>query len=96
MSSTNEHDDDSGPRSELHVVQLWEFKLNKRDAMLVLQALGLRVPLERADEARALGDRLTALRVREMENANNSVAGLRANLEKATGRTVEQILETRP
>lgn len=86
-------DDDSGPRSEVRILQLWEFRLGRRDALLVLQALGGRLfDAEQLHAARELGDRLTALRVRELEQGARQGVGLRANLEKATGRTVEEIL----
>jgi hypothetical protein len=88
--TTTEHDDE--PRADLALLQSWRFTVSKRDAMLILQSLGGRLAGDEQDEARALGDRLTALRVRSIEAAAGNAATLRANVERSAGRTVEQML----
>jgi hypothetical protein len=88
--TTTEHDDE--PRADLALLQSWRFTVSKRDAMLILQALGGRLAGDELDEARALGDRLTALRVRSIEAAAGNAAKLRENVERSAGRTIEQML----
>jgi hypothetical protein len=61
-------DEDIAPPAEIQLAPVWVLKLNASDAMLVLKALGGRLnPSKRdgtneIDQARALGDRLTAMR----------------------------------
>lgn len=56
-------DDFDGSKAECWLMPTWAFRLGKRDALLVLKALGGRLT-SAADiaDAKALGDRLTALR----------------------------------
>ena len=63
---------DGGPQSQLDLLPLWRFTLGKRDALLVLKALGGRLsrPPE-IEDALELGDRLTLQRAaaaRELMN----------------------------
>ncbi len=53
-------DDDHGaPGAETYLVPVWVFRLNKRDSLLVLKALGDRLTDAEVEEAKALGNRLT-------------------------------------
>lgn len=51
---------EAGPEIVMHTT--WVFKLNKRDSLLVLKALGGRLAEAERPEAEALDDRLTVLR----------------------------------
>lgn len=59
--STVEEQDD-GPKAHVELVSLWRFVLGKRDALLVLKALGGRLTDAEQEQARELCDRLTLLR----------------------------------
>lgn len=64
-------DDDLEPSAELQLLPLWIFRLGPADSLLVLKALGGRLDPARRDggneidQARALGDRLTAMRANQ-------------------------------
>ena len=55
--------DDEGPNSHIALIPLWQFTLGKRDALLVLKALGGRLANEQEIQAASeLCDRLTLQR----------------------------------
>ena len=67
--------DNGGPPSDTFMQVFWVFRLNKRDALLVMKALGGRLvsDQEQADAA-ALGDRLTLLRAQCAKEALHGYA----------------------
>lgn len=75
-----DEDDFAGPGAELYLVPVWVFRLGKRDSLLVLKALGGRLQANEADEAKALGDRLTVHRA-------NAARDLMAGTERAEAAT---------
>jgi hypothetical protein len=59
------------PRAELMLAPSWLFRVYRRDAELILRALGDRlVTDEERAQARDLGDRLTALRAQGIAQMN--------------------------
>lgn len=71
MDEDLELEPQSKPEVVLH--HTWVFKLSKRDALLVLKALGGRLTDKDAPEAKALGDRLTVLRANVGQDYQNSL-----------------------
>lgn len=58
--SAADDEDFGGPEAEMHLVPIWVLRLNKRDALLLLKALGGLLKDKEIEEARQLGDRLTS------------------------------------
>lgn len=93
MSASGRPVDDE-PMAEFRLLQMWQFRVAKNDAMLILQALGGRLTSPDAiAAARELGDRLTALRIKETSDVVEHMDVLRARLETATGKTVDEIVK---
>jgi hypothetical protein len=81
------------PKAELTGTTTWTFRVYNRDALLIMKALGDRLStVEEVKEARELGDRLTALRIKHLEQSAETATRLREHLEGATGSTVDAIL----
>lgn len=60
-------------------IDAWKFRVTSHDMVLILSALGGRLNNNQIEEAKALGDKLTAIRIKEMEDATerlrNSLSG---------------------
>jgi hypothetical protein len=68
------HDsDEQNPAPEVSYIPRWSFTLSKRDALLVLKALGGRLTDHEIKEAKELGDRLTELRQSAGQDYQNSL-----------------------
>lgn len=78
-------DDDTTfePRAELFLTPAFVFRVHKRDAELILRALGGRMTERDHEPARELGDRLTALRERSTHDLHLGATIAVTNMGKA-------------
>lgn len=67
------HDDNNGPNAHVELLPLWRFVLGRRDALLVLKALGGRLAEHEVAEASALCDRLTLQRAAAGRDFHNGL-----------------------
>jgi hypothetical protein len=79
--------DEINPAPEVSYIPRWSFTLSKKDALLVLKALGGRLTDVEVKEAKELGDRLTELRQATGQDYQNSLdRAARAAAEGFTGK----------
>jgi len=71
--------------AELGVTNIWMLTLRQRELMLVLKALGGRLTEAEIDEAAALGDKLTDLRIAHTKDALQAIDRIEQSIAQRRG-----------